>query len=83
MIDTLQQVDGVRKVHNLRVWALTLDKVAVSAHLAVDATANAQYVLREASHTLEKSFGVFESTIQIEIYDENDDDCAKCEPVIV
>jgi zinc transporter 2 len=29
------QIDGVVKVHNLRIWALSLDKTALSAHLAI------------------------------------------------
>lgn len=99
MFHQLEQVDGVRKVHNLRVWALTLDKVilislslynlsdtthrivviciyfiillvffalqvAISAHLAINPSTNAQQVLRDASVMLEHNFGVYESTIQ-------------------
>lgn len=26
---------GVIRVHNLRIWALTMDKVALAAHLAI------------------------------------------------
>lgn len=32
---TFMQMDGVVKVHNLRIWALSLDKTALSAHLAI------------------------------------------------
>lgn len=28
-------IDGVVRVHNLRIWALTLDKTALSAHIAI------------------------------------------------
>lgn len=28
-------IEGVVKVHNLRIWALSLDKTAISAHLAI------------------------------------------------
>ena len=34
----LHDIDGVRTVHNINVWALTLDKTVVSAHLAVGKT---------------------------------------------
>lgn len=37
---------GVRTVHNLRLWSLTMTKTALSAHLAVDPTYNQQRVLR-------------------------------------
>jgi len=33
--NTFMQIDGVVKVHNLRIWALSLDKTALSAHLAI------------------------------------------------
>lgn len=29
------QIDGVQRVHNLRVWGLSINKVALSAHLAI------------------------------------------------
>lgn len=32
---TFMQIEGVVKVHNLRIWALSLDKTALSAHLAI------------------------------------------------
>lgn len=32
---TFMQIGGVVKVHNLRIWALSLDKTALSAHLAI------------------------------------------------
>lgn len=28
-------IRGVRKVHNLRIWSLSMDKLALSAHLAI------------------------------------------------
>lgn len=32
---TLFNIDGVRKVHNLRIWSLSMDKAALSTHLAI------------------------------------------------
>lgn len=29
------QVDGVVRVHNLRLWSLSINKYALSAHLAI------------------------------------------------
>ncbi|KAK5980882.1 Zinc transporter [Trichostrongylus colubriformis] len=43
---SLEQIKGVKKVHDLRIWALTMDKVAVSVHLEVAQPQNAQSVLR-------------------------------------
>lgn len=33
--DTFLSIEEVVKVHNLRIWALSLDKIALSAHLAI------------------------------------------------
>lgn len=35
VLETFMSIDGVLKVHNLRIWALSLDKTALAAHLAV------------------------------------------------
>ena len=33
--ECLQNIEGVKEVHNLRIWALTMDKTAVSVHVAL------------------------------------------------
>ena len=33
--DTFLSVEGIVAVHNLRIWGLTTDKTALSAHLAI------------------------------------------------
>lgn len=33
--NTFLQINGVIKIHNLRIWALSLDKNALSAHLVI------------------------------------------------
>lgn len=35
MMNILLMIEGVERVHNLRIWALSLDKVAMSAHVAI------------------------------------------------
>ena len=35
VMNTFLQIDGVLRVHNLRIWALSMDKLALSAHLAI------------------------------------------------
>lgn len=37
---TFMEINGVVKIHNLRVWALSLDKSALSAHLAISKKKN-------------------------------------------
>lgn len=33
--NTFLSLPGVVRVHNLRIWALSLDKTALAAHLAI------------------------------------------------
>lgn len=33
--ETLLGIKGVHKVHNLRIWSLSMDRMALSAHLAI------------------------------------------------
>jgi Co/Zn/Cd efflux system component len=35
VMNTFLNIEGVVKVHNLRIWALSMDKTAISAHLAI------------------------------------------------
>lgn len=35
VMETFLNIEGVVKVHNLRIFALSLDKTALSAHLAI------------------------------------------------
>lgn len=35
VMNTFLNIEGVVRVHNLRIWALSMDKTAISAHLAI------------------------------------------------
>lgn len=35
VMNIVLNIEGVKRVHNLRIWALSLDKVAMSAHVAI------------------------------------------------
>ncbi|KHJ98287.1 cation efflux family protein [Oesophagostomum dentatum] len=77
VFSSLEQINGVKKVHDLRIWALTMDKVAISVHLEVAEPEIAQSVLRETRTMLQKVYGVHESTIQIEGFVPKD--CGRCD----
>ncbi|NXO64939.1 ZNT3 protein, partial [Phainopepla nitens] len=61
---------GVRAVHDLHLWALTLSHAAVSVHVAVDASADAETVLREVTARLQSRFGFALCTVQVEQHQE-------------
>ncbi|XP_033640650.1 zinc transporter 2-like isoform X1 [Asterias rubens] len=71
----LVEIDGVEGVHSLRIWALTTGVNVMSAHLVIatlydGAPVNARGILKEARHIIETTFGVLNSTIQIEYSDD-------------
>uniref|UniRef100_A0A0N4ZLB0 Zinc transporter 2 n=1 Tax=Parastrongyloides trichosuri TaxID=131310 RepID=A0A0N4ZLB0_PARTI len=78
VLDDLGSIDGVKKVHDLRIWSLTMDKIAISVHLEVDDQADQQEILKKTTFLLKKKYNVVECTIQIEKYQENSADCLRC-----
>lgn len=74
----LIETPGVVTVHNLRIWSISLDKVAMSAHLAIAKDHDATNVLKSASSAIRAKFDVFELTIQVEEYRNEMDDCNQC-----
>lgn len=75
----LLSVDGVARVHDLHIWALSLDKIAVSAHVVLVPGADAMAVRRNASKTIRRSVEVFKLTLQMEEFDEGiRQHCRRC-----
>lgn len=35
VLEVFEHIEGVRRVHNLRIWALSINKIALSVHLAI------------------------------------------------
>ena len=52
----LENVKGVKMIHSLHVWSLSVDKVAMSVHLAIDDLANEGEVLQAATQILKQKF---------------------------
>ncbi|GFT75974.1 zinc transporter 3 [Trichonephila clavipes] len=71
-------IPGVAKVHNLRIWSLSMDKTALSAHIVVDKGENPIFILKKASNIIRKELGVFDLTLQVEEYRDDMQDCTKC-----
>lgn len=63
----LENVPGVRAVHDLHVWAITSGKNSLTAHVVVHpGVEDEQQVLRTAQQMLEQDFGINHTTIQVE-----------------
>lgn len=78
ILNTLLQIPGVVRVHSLRVWALSISKTAIAAHLAIDSTASSEQILLEATRTVHTKYNFFETTLQIEVYQPEMEDCGQC-----
>uniref|UniRef100_A0A8C5SVP0 Probable proton-coupled zinc antiporter SLC30A3 n=1 Tax=Laticauda laticaudata TaxID=8630 RepID=A0A8C5SVP0_LATLA len=76
--ETLLSVKGVKQVHNLHLWALTLSHHVVAVHVAVEYDADMEVVLQEATALLQSKFGFFSCTIQVEHYLDDMATCHQC-----
>ncbi|CAH0592766.1 unnamed protein product [Chrysodeixis includens] len=76
--NTFLSLPGVVRVHNLRMWALSLDKTALSAHLAIRTGVSPQKVLEEATRLVHDKYNFFEMTLQIEEFSDGMEDCSQC-----
>ncbi|KAM6405672.1 putative proton-coupled zinc antiporter SLC30A3 isoform 1-T1 [Pluvialis apricaria] len=77
--EALLGVSGVKGTHDLHLWALTLSHHAVSVHVAVDASAEPETVLRDATSQLQSKFGFASCTVQVERYREEAAACRHCQ----
>lgn len=64
----IARTPSVRSVHDLHVWALSSESVALSAHVVVDdlSLANAEHLMRDIEERLCARFAIGHSTIQVE-----------------
>lgn len=78
VMQTFLQIEGVVRVHNLRIWALSINKIALSAHLAVAPNTNTEAVLQQATRTVHAKYDFYETTLQIEEFQADMEDCNQC-----
>ncbi|KAK3087465.1 hypothetical protein FSP39_006264, partial [Pinctada imbricata] len=72
------KLPGVKDVHDLRLWSLSMDKIALSVHLAVEPNADPIRILKLSSAMVQYKYRVAETTIQVEEYVEEMMDCTHC-----
>uniref|UniRef100_A0A2I9LPZ2 Zinc transporter 2 n=1 Tax=Centruroides hentzi TaxID=88313 RepID=A0A2I9LPZ2_9SCOR len=72
-------IPGVVKVHNLRIWSLSIDKTALSAHIAIAKGQSSIDILKQASREIHRNFNIFELTLQVEEYKEEMLACTRCQ----
>lgn len=62
----MEELPGVKVVHDLHVWAMSTTEVALTAHLIKPEMEDEDQFLFDATHELHKQFGIEHVTIQIE-----------------
>jgi cobalt-zinc-cadmium efflux system protein len=74
LVKDIQQVSGVRGVHDLHVWSITQNMRALSAHVLVDdePISVAAEVQRGVNMLLQEQYNIAHATLQLE--------CVGCEP---
>uniref|UniRef100_H3B9F6 Proton-coupled zinc antiporter SLC30A2 n=1 Tax=Latimeria chalumnae TaxID=7897 RepID=H3B9F6_LATCH len=76
---TLLSIEGVKSVHSLHIWALTMNQPVLSVHIAISEGADAQTILNKASCYLQSKFDFHTTTLQIENYSEDMNNCKECQ----
>ncbi len=76
--EALRQVPGVVDIHDLHVWTITSDHHAMSAHVAVDSSAQPQEVLAMVGNIAKEKFGLDHTTIQVELVNHHADPREHC-----
>ncbi|XP_036372097.1 zinc transporter 2-like [Megalops cyprinoides] len=76
---TLLSVKGVRSLHSLHIWALSVNQPVLSVHIAIKDGVDGQAVMKEASRVLQEQFDFHTITIQIEDYSEDMQNCHQCQ----
>lgn len=64
--DALAELPGVHGVHDLHVWQMTADRVALSAHVGVESLDAWPAILDRARAMLRERFGIEHTTLQPE-----------------
>ncbi len=65
--ETIEAVDGVSKVHDLHIWAVTSDIFTLSAHAVVENGGDFHEVLNGIEDTLKERYNIEHTTIQLEV----------------
>jgi len=65
--DLLVTVQGVYSSHQLRIWAITTDKFAVSGHIVISPDMDTQDILKRATQMVQGKYNFFDAALQVEL----------------
>ena len=78
VVKDLCEIPKVVQAHNLHIWCLTMEKIAMSVHLVTENNTNTQEVLKNANNLLRTKYKIEKTTIQVEYFMEGMSYCKQC-----
>lgn len=64
--NTLEEINGVKNVHDLHIWTITSGLDSLSCHILIDDDEDGQEILQQAINRIENKFKILHTTIKIE-----------------
>ena len=79
--EDLENINGVKMAHGLHIWCLTLGRIALAVHLVIDpgSSHRQQEILVEAQQLVREKYNMQHTTIQVEMYHVDMEDCKRCQ----
>ncbi|XP_061181421.1 proton-coupled zinc antiporter SLC30A2-like [Saccostrea echinata] len=68
VLNDIRSIPGVKSAHSLALWALTVDKNAVTVHISIDGSNDHQKILERTSRMLRTKYKFIFTTIQVEMH---------------
>lgn len=76
-----QKIPAIRDVHHVHTWSVGPHETLLTMHALVNGSADQAVVLKDTKAFLAEHFGITHTTIQIEVEDCVDKDCAEEPPI--
>jgi cobalt-zinc-cadmium efflux system protein len=64
--EAMYSIEGVLDVHELHVWAITLDKISLTAHVVISKISDHEQILSEINALLDQAYSISHTTLQLE-----------------
>lgn len=66
VMESLIKIDGVKKIHDLHIWALSSGSIALSAHVNIHEISDWENILKKLTHAIEHHHHIHHITLQPE-----------------
>ncbi|XP_064456476.1 proton-coupled zinc antiporter SLC30A2-like [Ornithodoros turicata] len=80
VLEMMTKEEGVRQVHRLRIWALSVERLIVTAHIVIQPKQDGLRIMDSISHRLNAAYNIFELTLQTEGLKDDEEDMPQPDP---